>query len=153
MPLNIRSRSQTPRRWLTAWSRRWRTSQMVKFAKAEEKPFDPISNKLLSSIAATPAPQAPSEEPPESEPSPPALSLAHPAPASNDAPQKGPEQKAEAPKKASSPGKRPTPKRSALKKLTVVHGKGERLTKAVKCLFTPSEERELRNLVQRLSSE
>ena len=40
---------------------------MVKFAKPDEKPFDPISNKLLSAIANPPQQQEeePSPAPPE----------------------------------------------------------------------------------------
>ena len=36
---------------------------MAKFAKGEEKPFDPISNKVLSAIA-SPIGSLPEEEPP-----------------------------------------------------------------------------------------
>jgi hypothetical protein len=46
---------------------------MVKFAR-EEKPFDPISNKLLSAIATPPA------EPAEDPPAPPLAAPPAPAP-------------------------------------------------------------------------
>ena len=127
---------------------------MVKFAKGDEKPFDPISNKLLSSIAATPPPQSPDEQQGSPEPDPsPAPHPAHPAHTDKDDSRSEPEQKTAASKKTTDRGKRPAEKRSALKKLTVVPGRGEKLSKAVKCLFTPSEEKELRQLVSRLSSE
>jgi hypothetical protein len=116
---------------------------MVKFAK-EEKPFDPISNKLLSDIA-----KPPQADPP---PAPPMLELVPDSPRTTDT--------AESPEPVSRPSpsaperrKPQTTKRPTLKKLTVQAHRGERLTRAVKCLFTPSEERELRSLVSRLAAE
>jgi hypothetical protein len=108
---------------------------MVKFAKPDEKPFDPISNKLLSAIATAPE-QA--EEPP-------------PAPPEPDPPPAGP--KREPAKPAPERGKRAPAKRPALKVLTKQGGKPERLDRTVKCLFTPSEDQELRAMVARLASE
>ena len=108
---------------------------MVKFAKGEEKPFDPISNKLLSAIA----------NPPQEEPPSPAPSAEPVAAASEPTPEP-------AQKPAGRPKKRP-PKRPELKLITKQPGRGEQLTRAVKCLFTPSEEQELRAMVARLAYE
>ena len=108
---------------------------MVKFAKPDEKPFDPISNKLLNAIANPPQPEE------EEEPSPaPADSVA----AESEPKRENSKKKAQRSKKA--PSKRPT-----LKVLTKQTGKPERLTHAVKCLFTPSEDQELRAMVARLA--
>lgn len=108
---------------------------MVKFAKPDEKPFDPISNKLLSAIASTPQ----SEE----EPSPAPPEIVAPEPESKRQPdRKTPER----PRRA--PAKRPT-----LKVLSKQSGKPERLDRTVKCLFTPSEDQELRAMVARLATE
>ena len=104
---------------------------MVKFAESEEKSFDPISAKTLSSIAA-PVQQRTSPAPSESGPAPePIIELRTSA--------------RERRKQAA--GRRPGPK-----KLSPKPGRGERLTRAVKCLFTPSEEQELRALVGRLAT-
>src|SRR4051812_30032924 len=110
---------------------------MVKFAKPDEKPFDPISNKLLSAIATPPQPE---EEPPPS-PAPP-----EPVAAAAD-PQPEPAKKAPE-RSRRSPSKRPT-----LKVLAKQSGKPERLDRTVKCLFTPSEDQELRAMVARLATE
>ena len=105
---------------------------MVKFAKGEEKPFNPIEKNTINSLAAPPPLVAP-----------PALSEPAPAPEPEPEPRK------------SSPArpKKPPANRSPLKRLTKQPERGERLTRVVKCLFTPSEERELRSLVSRLASE
>jgi hypothetical protein len=107
---------------------------MVKFAKPDEKPFDPISNKLLSAIA-NPAQQ-------EEEPSP---APSDPEPAAAEA-------KPETPKKTPERSKRTSSKRPSLKVLTKQSGKPERLDRTVKCLFTPSEDQELRAMVARLAT-
>ncbi len=109
---------------------------MVKFAKPDEKPFDPISNKLLSAIANPPQMEevAPSPAPPELVPD-------------------EPESKTESsPKKAQRP-KKVSGKRPNLKVLPKQSDKPERLTHAVKCLFTPSEDQELRAMVARLAAQ
>ena len=108
---------------------------MVKFAKPDEKPFDPISNKLLSAIANPPQP--------EEEPSPAPPELVSPAP----------EPKREPAKKPPERSKRASTKRPTLKVLTKQSGKAERLDRTVKCLFTPSEDQELRAMVARLATE
>lgn len=108
---------------------------MVKFAKPDEKPFDPISNKLLNSIA-NPTQQAEEPSPAPSEPE--ALAV---------------EPKQEPAKKTPERSKRASSKRPTLKVLTKQSGKPERLDRTVKCLFTPSEDQELRAMVARLASE
>ena len=109
---------------------------MVKFAKPDEKPFDPISNKLLSAIANPPQQQ-------EEEPSP-----APPEPAAD-----APEPRREPARGTPERGKRTPSKRPTLKVLTKQGGKAERLDRTVKCLFTPSEDQELRAMVARLATE
>jgi len=113
---------------------------MVKFAKGEEKPFDPISDKLLNAIASPPREEAlPSPAPPD----PGVAAAAEPTPEPKLAPAKKPAGRAK---------KRP-PKRPELKLVATQPGRGEQLTRAVKCLFTPSEEQELRAMVARLAYE
>ncbi len=108
---------------------------MVKFAKPDEKPFDPISNKLLNAIANPPQQEVePSPTPPESD----------------DA---AAEPRREPAKKTPERSKRGSSKRPTLKVLTKQSGKPERLDRTVKCLFTPSEDQELRAMVARLASE
>lgn len=109
---------------------------MVKFAKPDEKPFDPISNKLLSAIATPPQAE---EEPP---------SPAPPEPTAD-----APEPKHESAKKKAQRSRRAPSKRPTLKVLTKQSHQPERLTHAVKCLFTPSEDQELRAMVARLAME
>lgn len=109
---------------------------MVKFAKPDEKPFDPISNKLLSAISAEPQPR-------EEDPSP-----APPGPVPAAAEPKG-----EPAPKTPERGRRAPAKRPTLKVLTKQSGKPERLDRTVKCLFTPSEDQELRAMVARLAAE
>ncbi len=109
---------------------------MVKFAKPDEKPFDPISNKLLSAIANPPQPE---EE--------------APSPAPSDSGNAEPEPNRENSKKKAQRPKRAPSKRPTLKVLTKQSDKPERLTHAVKCLFTPSEDQELRAMVARLATE
>lgn len=117
---------------------------MVKFAKPDEKPFDPISNKLLSAIAnPNPAPTEPGPEAAEPPPSPAPLEAAPEEPGL----------KAESPKKKAQRTKRASQKRPTLKVLTKQSNQPERLTHAVKCLFTPSEDQELRAMVARLAME
>ncbi|HMB04774.1 MAG TPA: hypothetical protein VKP69_13660 [Isosphaeraceae bacterium] len=105
---------------------------MVKFAKGEQKPFNPIEKNTINSLAAPPPPLAP-----------PALAEAGPLP------ELAPEAEKEAPK----PPVKRAGKRSPLEKITKQPERGERLTRVVKCLFTPSEEMELRKLVARLADE
>lgn len=117
---------------------------MVKYAKGEDKPFDPISNKVLSAIAApieatvdADAPPAllQDEEVPEARP--------EPKPESKPAPSRSSSERGRGLKE-----KRPVPKRRV-----PVTAKSERLSRVVKCLFTPTEEQELRALVGRLATE
>jgi hypothetical protein len=109
---------------------------MVKFAKGDEKAFDPISNKLLSAIAAPPQDNIPSPAPDDaSDDSSPAEPVSKPA------------------KKSPERSKKPASKRPALKVVNRRPGRGEQLTRAVKCLFTPTEEQELRAMVGRLAAE
>lgn len=104
---------------------------MVKFAKGEQKPFNPIEKNTINSLAALPSPVGP------------------PAPQAEPAPEHIPEADEEAQK----PPQKPATKKSPLEKLTQTPERGERLTRVVKCLFTPSEEAELRKLVARLANE
>ena len=109
---------------------------MVKFAKPDEKPFDPISNKLLNAIANPPLPEG-----------------EKPSPAPEALAEDEPEPKRESAKKKAQRSKRATSKRPKLKVLTKQSDKPERLTHAVKVLFTPSEDQELRAMVARLAME
>ncbi|MBV8607686.1 MAG: hypothetical protein JO034_09520 [Singulisphaera sp.] len=121
---------------------------MVKFAR-EEKPFDPISNKLLSAIATPPA--GPAEDPP----APPLAAPPASAPLeAADGPAEGREGAEAGPalKEGPKPARAQRAKRQVAEK-PAPPGRGERLSRAVKCLFTPSEERELRALVGRLAAE
>lgn len=124
---------------------------MVKFAKGEEKPFDPISNKLLSAIASPPQEEAPVQEPP------PILETQASSPEPSPAPPPVDAARAEAkPPQAKNPperSKKRPPKPPTLKVLTRPSGQPERLDRVVKCLFTPSEDQELRAMVARLAQE
>jgi hypothetical protein len=124
---------------------------MVKFAKGEEKPFDPISNKLLSAIASPPQDEAPKEEtlPPE----PQEVAPAEPSPALPQADDSRDQAKRPPAKKTSERGKKRPAKQPTLKVLTRPSGQPERLNCVVKCLFTPSEDQELRAMVARLAQE
>jgi hypothetical protein len=130
---------------------------MVKFAR-EDKPFDPISNKLLSAIASPPAPP-PAEDAPSPAPAPAAAPEPTPEPAASPDAADGPAEEAsrgDTPQrlKSNSGRTRTVPaKRPPAKKPPPKPPRGERLSRAVKCLFTPSEERELRALVGRLAAE
>lgn len=120
---------------------------MVKFAKGEEKPFDPISNKLLSAIASPPQegvePQNIEVEVVRDTPSPaPLLPDAAADDAKRQPAKKSPERARKRPQKSPS-----------LKVLTKPSGQPERLDRVVKCLFTPSEDQELRAMVARLAQE
>ena len=96
---------------------------MAKIAPSEGKSFNPIDSKLLGSLAdATPA------EPAQPVTALPAVPKPQPKPAVAE--------EQETPPKPS-PARRPQPQE-------------ERLSRVVKCLFTPSEEQELRNLINRL---
>jgi hypothetical protein len=113
---------------------------MAKFAKGEEKPFDPISNKVLSAIA-SPIGSLPMEESP-------------PAPLeSEEALDRAPDLQPARPRATPERLRVVGGKRSASKRRVPVTAKSERLSRAVKCLFTPSEEQELRALVGRLATE
>ena len=124
---------------------------MVKFAKGEEKPFDPISNKLLSAIASPPQEEVLSQEPPQvldvqastQEPS--------PAPPPTDSAKVG--AKVPPAKKSPERSKKRQIKSPTLNVLTRPSGQPERLNCVVKCLFTPSEDQELRAMVTRLAQE
>lgn len=120
---------------------------MVKFAKGEEKPFDPISNKLLSAIASPPQegaePQNIGVEVARDQPS--------PAPLLPDAPQD--DAKRQPAKKSPERTRKRPQKAPTLKVLTKPSGQPERLDRVVKCLFTPSEDQELRAMVARLAQE
>ena len=108
---------------------------MVKFAKPDEKPFDPISNKLLSAIAnPTRQEEEPSPAPPESDDAAAVPNREHV--------EKTPER-----------SRRASSKRPTLQVLAKQGGKAERLDRTVKCLFTPSEDQELRAMVARLATE
>jgi hypothetical protein len=113
---------------------------MAKFAKGEEKLFDPISNKVLSAIA------SPIGSLPEEEPSP---ALVKPAEDLERPPEPPPARTRATPERLRVVGG----KRPASKRRVPVTAKSERLSKAVKCLFTPSEEQELRALVGCLATE
>jgi hypothetical protein len=121
---------------------------MVKFAKGDEKPFDPISNKLLNAIANPPQQGESVEDAPR-------LELAEqghpPAPLKPDA--QVPESKSPPAKKSPERSKRRQPKAPTLSVLTKQSKKPERLNCVVKCLFTPTEDQELRAMVGRLAQD
>lgn len=117
---------------------------MAKFARGDEKPFDPISKSVLSAIA-TPISTATQTVPEETPP--PALPQDEPRPA------KTAETKPAANRGTPERLQVVSGKRPAAKHRIPVTAKSERLSRAVKCLFTPSEEQELRALVGRLAAE
>src|SRR5262245_40853161 len=101
---------------------------MVKFAKSDEKSFNPIEKHTVHSIA-SPAPPPPALHEVRSEP---------------EVKSESQSAKPERPKKSA-------PKKSSLEKLIAKRPEpAERLTRVVKCLCTPTEEAELRTLVARL---
>jgi hypothetical protein len=104
---------------------------MVKLAKTDENTNNIISTKLLGAIA-TPIQNAPTPAPSELE----SDSDSHP----------------DAQQPTRSNQKKATPNQVILKKRAVPKPTAERLTKTVKCLFTPSEELVLRKLVGRLAT-
>lgn len=124
---------------------------MVKFAKGEEKPFDPISNKLLSAIASPPLEEAPEQEPPQKSEAEAVRAVPSPAPLPIDSAQD--DAKRQVAKKTPERAKRRQQKAPTLKVLTKQSGQPERLDRVVKCLFTPSEDQELRAMVARLAQE
>lgn len=124
---------------------------MVKFAKGEEKPFDPISNKLLSAIASPPQEEAAEQETPQQGEAEAVREVPSPAPSRADSAQDG--TKRPAAKKAPERAKKRPQKAPTLKVLTKPSGQPERLDRVVKCLFTPSEDQELRAMVARLAQE
>lgn len=124
---------------------------MVKFAKGEEKPFDPISNKLLSAIASPPQDEAPEQETPRKAEAEAVREVPSPAPLQTDAAQDG--TKRQLAKKAPERARKRQQKAPTLKVLTKQSGQPERLNCVVKCLFTPSEDQELRAMVARLAQE
>lgn len=109
---------------------------MAKIAREEGKAFSPIDSKLLGTLAGTasvePAqPVMPPQAEPMVPPEPPAVDrMASPQPKRD-----GPEAKTSP---LPAPAKVPPPPAT------------EKLDRVVKCLFTASEERELRSLVNRL---
>jgi hypothetical protein len=117
---------------------------MVKYAKGEDKPFDPISNKVLSAIA-SPVPPPRGETGKEATPLAPLQD--------EEKPETPPEPRRAPAKQAPERLRVVNGKRSAKKRRVPVTPKSERLSRAVKCLFTPSEEQELRALVGRLGTE
>jgi hypothetical protein len=107
---------------------------MAKIAPSEGKSFSPIDSKLLGSLAdnAPPKPDMPESLSPAEvtpQPTPPAVekSVMYP----------------KRPKVEAVPSARPVGARRPQKE-------EERLSRVVKCLFTPSEEQEQRNLINRL---
>lgn len=124
---------------------------MVKFAKGEEKPFDPISNKLLSAIASPPQEEAPKPDAPQNDDLGATREAPSPAPFQADAASDG--AKRQVAKKAPERAKKRQQKSPTLKVLTKPSGQPERLDRVVKCLFTPSEDQELRAMVARLAQE
>ena len=103
---------------------------MVKFAKSEKKVDNFLDKHTIDLISQPPAPLTPANDPLEGTQS---ASEAHAEP------DKG---KPHRPKKSAPRKPAPTSKRSQ---------GPERLTKVVKCLFTPTEDAELRAFVGRLS--
>jgi hypothetical protein len=107
---------------------------MAKFAQNEGKAFSPIDSKLLGTLAnaaqvETAAPDAP------------------PATATPPAPAASRQERSQPP--ASRPVA-PEPKAEERKPPLTRRPEPERLSRVVKCLFTPSEEQELRSLMNRL---
>ena len=129
---------------------------MVKYAKDEEKPFDPISNKLLKRHRPPVPPRRQLHPWERLTRRLPLGGIPPPLPRSRT--------KRRSPRTPRSRvGHRPSQlaerlrvvngKRTAKKRRVPVTPKSERLSRAVKCLFTPSEEQELRALVERLGTE
>jgi len=108
---------------------------MAKIAPNEPKSFSPIDSKLLSSLAATsPVEPAQSETPS--------------APLQEPAPSRAPIEKKETPQTKQTESRtviqsHPTPARRP-------QPEDERLSRVVKCLFTPSEDQAHRNMLNRL---
>jgi hypothetical protein len=107
---------------------------MAKMASSEGKSFNPIDSKLLGSLAGTtPA------EPAQPVTPPPAVQMPQPQPSVAEeqvTPPKRPKAEADSTPRPG-PARRPQPQE-------------ERLSRVVKCLFTPSEDQEHRNLLNRL---
>jgi hypothetical protein len=109
---------------------------MAKFAREETKPFNPIDSKMLGALAeiATPEPDQ-SDFPPEPE------SISPPAAPAVTA-------KASPPPRRDRPPAKSTPIPAPVS--LPPRPNAEKLNRVVKCLFTESEEQELRNLLNRL---
>lgn len=125
---------------------------MVKFARKEDKPFDPISAKVLSSLASTPAAREPEEAPratppdeatPEAEPG---LTLVSPVVEARS----GTETQAEESQEEGEGKRSRKARNTGTKRRAAEEGEPERLNRVVRCLLSPSEEKVLRALVTRL---
>lgn len=102
---------------------------MAKFAREETKSFSPIDSKLLGTLAETPQAE-PAQAPP------------------SIAPPTRPAEPAAKPK-AIRPGPPPETKHPSAS-VARQQPENERLTRVVKCLFTATEEQEIRSLINRL---
>jgi hypothetical protein len=108
---------------------------MAKIAREESKAFSPIDSKLLGTLAETASVEpAPPAMPPQAEH---VDQPAAPAVAGKTSPQPKREKPRAKPTPLPAPASPPPPN-------------NEKLNRVVKCLFTASEEQELRNLVNRL---
>lgn len=107
---------------------------MAKFAQNEGKAFSPIDSKLLGTLA----------DAPQMETSTPDVSPAAVTPSALAASRR------ERPQPVDERPKPPKPKAEDRKPPAARRPEPERLSRVVKCLFTPSEEQELRSLMNRL---
>jgi len=132
---------------------------MAKFAKKEDKPFDPISAKVLSSLASTPVAREPEAAAQEVEPPEearfavvPELSLV--GPVEEATPESGePQQTTEEDGEVKRPGKARKPETKRRAALEARANEPERLNRVVRCLLSPSEEKLLKSLLARLKKQ
>jgi hypothetical protein len=101
---------------------------MAKFAQNEGKPFSPIDSKLLGALADAPKVETAAPDAP-------------PIPAAS---------RKERPEPPAARPVKPEPKAEDRKPPVARRPEPERLSRVVKCLFTPSEEQALRGLMNRL---
>jgi hypothetical protein len=108
---------------------------MAKLAQQESKAFSPIDSKLLGSLAYAAQVETPLSDTPAAT----AAAPSGPATARKERPQPPAAQ-----------ATTPEPKAEERKPPAARRPQPERLSRTVKCLFTPSEEQELRSLMNRL---
>jgi hypothetical protein len=108
---------------------------MAKFAQHEDKAFSPIDSKMLGTLADTAQVETPLPD------TPPAAVVAPHGPATS---------RKERSQPPAAKATKPEPKAEEHNLPTVRRQEPERLSRTVKCLFTPSEEQQLRSLMNRL---